>query len=1489
VRLPGEEATYLLERTARLDGSGLRQGCWAEPVPVGRPQPQDVHVEPVAAWLQVVDGMGGVRDMPLRQGENLVGRSPSCRVVLDDELVSRHHAAIEVLGDRVRVRDLGSSNGTAVGGIPISEADLPPGAVLALGRARATVRVAPAAVGAVPSGPRGLVVPHVRSPRLEPVLVARTVELPTPSTSTDRQRPPMLALLAPLVLGLAMYAVTRSPASLVLVALSPLVALTAYVDGKISARRDRRRAAASFDEALRETAGTLAEARHDELRAREGEAPSTSTVVEAAADRGSLLWSRRADLPGFGDVRLGTGSLPSRVTVVVPGRPAHVRRDQDAAWEELASLARAHGVVGPVPVVERLADAGNIGIVPAGGLSMPGPAASAEPDGAEGLLAALVVQLVGLHSPADLVVTAIAGEDQVRRWAWLKWLPHAATSGSPVAGEHLVDDAVAAEHLLRRLEAVVRARSAASPGRQQTGPAAAARDPLVVLVVLEPSLADRARLEHLAEAGPAVGVHLLWLARSLEALPAACRTFVEVGTVSRVGRVRTGAVIELTACEQVPSGSLPEVARLLCATADAGSRAGSRPDLPNRITHADLVPGVSPDSASAVVEAWRAPSDDLGAVVGRTTDGPMRLSLRGQGPHAIVGGTTGAGKSEFLQTWVMALAAAHSPRRVTFLLVDYKGGAAFAECTRLPHTVGLVTDLTPHLVRRALTALRAELTFRERLLDDRGAKDLLALERRGDPDCPPALVIVVDELAALVADVPEFVEGLVDVAQRGRSLGLHLVLATQRPAGVVKDNLRANASLRVALRVADEPDSRDVVGVPDAARIDAGLPGRAVARWGAGPALHFQTTFLGARRASGSEPSVLVHELPFGREEHRVAAAPREGLRDAPEPERDIVRLLRAIRRAARREGFATPRRPWLDPLAPVVALDPLVTALRSEAVGSQGADEKIPLGLIDEPHLQRRSIFAFTPGRDGHLGIMGAGGSGRSGALRAVALAASARSTEPGASPLEVHAIDMTGGALSVLEALPTVGSVVAGDDEERTGRLVRRLVTVVQERRRRLRDAGAPDLAEYRRLVPAHGHLPRVLLLVDGFTELRQRDEQTLSMPVLTGLASVMAAGRQVGVHVVLTVDRPGAVPASMSSSIAEWVVLRLASPTDHAVAGVPPGMLEEAPPGRGVVRGRELQLGVWGGRPDLDGQHRAVVALATTLRAAGTREAEPVGRLATAIRLADLPACAGGRPTIGVRDEDLAPVGLPPGGLVVVAGPRGSGRSTALGTIVAALRRVGAARNAALLSLSRSADGSPGTWQQHVRGAEAVAEASRALAAAWGGALGRGGDGSSSRWTAGRATSTRDDRGSEPGTRTDVVDLVVVEAAEEVEGTVAETGVVALLKAARRSGVTVVVELDSASAGTAWQLSAELRTARTVLVLGPDEGDPESLLRITLPRGARRRLPAGRGYLVERGRPSLVQVATSAAATPRRRDGSAQPDLARHGEEGALSVAA
>ena len=252
-------------------------------------------------------------------------------------------------------------------------------------------------------------------------------------------------------------------------------------------------------------------------------------------------------------------------------------------------------------------------------------------------------------------------------------------------------------------------------------------------------------------------------------------------------------------------------------------------------------------------------------MIGACYDGPFGVDLRQDGPHALIAGTTGAGKSELLQTMIASLACANRPDEMTFVLVDYKGGSAFKDCVHLPHVTGLVTDLDAHLTQRALASLSAELTRRERCWPPPGPRTSRNTPNAGGrqprrPGPLPRLVIVIDEFASLVRDLPDFVTGLVDIAQRGRSLGIHLILATQRPSGVVSADIRANTNLRIALRVTDAAESTDVIDAPDAAQISRATPGRGYVRLGHASLVPFQAGRIGGhgRDATARRGSALA-------------------------------------------------------------------------------------------------------------------------------------------------------------------------------------------------------------------------------------------------------------------------------------------------------------------------------------------------------------------------------------------------------------------------------------------------------------------------------------------------------------------------------------------------------------------------------------------------------------------------------------------------------
>jgi len=368
----------------------------------------------------------------------------------------------------------------------------------------------------------------------------------------------------------------------------------------------------------------------------------------------------------------------------------------------------------------------------------------------------------------------------------------------------------------------------------------------------------------------------------------------------------------------------------------------------------------------------------LAAALGKDADGRVVVDLVADGPHALVAGTTGAGKSELLRTWVVALAARHPPSALAFVLVDYKGGSAFDAVRRLPHVAGLVTDLDPGLGERLLVALRAEVRDREAHLRAAGAADLRDL-----PGGPPRLVVVVDEFATLAAELPDVLGALVDVARRGRSLGVHLVLATQRPAGAVNDDIRANTSLRLCLRTLDPADSQDVLGTATAATLPPDRPGRAWLRRGGAPQLVQIAT--GRRPAGDGRPALEVRRVD----------------RAWPEPE-GPTELDMVVAAHAHRPAVAPI---WLPPLPDHLAVEP-------------GDDPgAVVLGQVDRPADRRQPALVWRPA-DGHLVVVGGRRSGRTSAL-ATAI----------------------GADLAPLAGLPHVGAVLTHHDRDQVRRLVGRL----------------------------------------------------------------------------------------------------------------------------------------------------------------------------------------------------------------------------------------------------------------------------------------------------------------------------------------------------------------------------------------------------------------------------------------------------------------
>jgi len=654
------------------------------------------------------------------------------------------------------------------------------------------------------------------------------VTAPRPPEAPAPFRFPLLASIAPVVVAVAIWAITGSLFALIFAALGPVTALASFVDSKVGGRRARRREQARFARELAAATEHVRDAHVHEIATISEAAPDAEAIVER---RGADPYRWRQESDAAVTLSLGIGERSSDIDL--HGLPASPYPDSAvmAALTQLETSARH--LRAPILADARL------------GIALCGPAVLTS-----AWSRAVAVQMAWALPPDRYWYRRRPGAEL----AWMDALPHSCEAGAPRAGA-LVEFGMVGEN-----EPLTQVAVAADPERLSGG--------CRVIVSVDK------------------GGH----PRVLEHPERSARLAVDVVTLSREQAV--------------------DWADRIRADAVRDGRVTASSELPSRVDLVDIV------DRTAVRTGLSAP-------VAVDAHGIVDLDLVSHGPHAVVGGTTGSGKSELLIGWVLSMAAIHSPERVNFLLVDFKGGAAFAALERLPHTVGTITDLDDDTARRALDSLKAELRFRERQLALTGARSI------DDHPAMSRLVIVVDEFQAMLAEHPDLHTLFADIAARGRSLGVHLILCTQRPGAVVRDGVLANADLRISLRVNNRSDSSAVVGVDDSARIPASARGRAVVR-------------------IGGEPAHLV----------------QFALADAVVTEK-IIGVW---------SGLPAPRRPWREPL-------PQKILAREIPPSPDG----VIIGMLDLPHEQRWDTAVWNE-PSGHLLVMGGPRSGKSAALATVA-----------------------------------------------------------------------------------------------------------------------------------------------------------------------------------------------------------------------------------------------------------------------------------------------------------------------------------------------------------------------------------------------------------------------------------------------------------------------------------------------------------------------
>lgn len=980
----------------------------------------------------------------------------------------------------------------------------------------------------------------------------------------------------------------------VLMVVAALVFVVALVGGlgmaftqRGNAVRNRRTQRERYLDYLEELRGAL-RARTAVVRERAADVdPAPDTLPRLVGDP-ARLWERRRSHGDFLRVRVGSGDV-DWLDLTVPPDQNPVQPLDPLMLAELEQVAEHYGNVHGMPISVRLDGAGDVSIV-------------GDRDAVLTVARALVAQLAALHAPEDLQLAATFSADRARDWEWFDLLPHVRmerTFDGPLRARRVAEDVPALARLLAG-ELGERARAAAM--RRRSGGSGQQTD-LARLVVLADEHGDVAVPLALPEGETRpedLRITVVHLVSDRLHEPSDVRVRVTARTVTGDGSGSTPATtlevvdtreavegepahVQTAVCDAVSPTLVTAVARALAPlrlSADVEERADASvaigvPDL----LGVDDVTTIDPD------RTWRAraPRDFLRVPIGVDDFGaPLLLDLKesaqlGMGPHGICIGATGSGKSEMLRTLVLGLAVSHPPEDLAMILVDYKGGAAFAPFARLPHVAGLIDNLAddPQLTRRARASIAGEVRRRQEMLRDAGAAPSITHYRElrtHRPELPPMphLVLVIDEFGELLTAEPEFVDLLLTIGRIGRSIGVHLLLSSQRIEAGKLRGLDTYLSYRLGLRTFSEAESQVVLDTGDAFHLPA-VPGYGYLKVDTSVYTRFRSGYVSgpledatataAAPVADTDSVPEPFELPAYNTLGAADAEPGEPELESPDVGRSVVD--EAVERLDRGDRSTTPV--WLPPLPTRLTLGAVLDPDRAV----DGTGVVVPIGLLDDPARQRQRPWSLdlTQG-GGHVAVIGAPGSGRTTFLRTVA-ASIALTTTP--RQVSVYGMDLAGGGLGRIEGFPHVGGVATRADRNRLLRLVEELQAMIRLRERVFRDHGIDSLAELR-VRHAAGRVPElgsadVVLLVDGFGVMRTEFEE-----LEDAFGDLLQRGGSFGIHVVVALTRWNELRLANQPLIGQRFELRLNDPADSTIARAAAATLKAGEPGR-VLTGDEL----------------------------------------------------------------------------------------------------------------------------------------------------------------------------------------------------------------------------------------------------------------------------------------------------------------------------
>ena len=951
--------------------------------------------------------------------------------------------------------------------------------------------------------------------------------------------------------------------TLTMTGMSIINSTTSYVKSRKKYKVETKKRIVDYEAYLQRKATEIYEVREKQKHALSYHYPDIETIQEMTRVLHSRIYEKTRFHHDFLTFRVGVGHVKSSFSIEY--KEEEFTQEKDELKEAANQLKHEYSHVDMVPIGTDLMN-GPVGYI--------GPRRLVLKQ-----LQQLVMQIAFFHSYYDVQFVTIFPEEEKEQWEWMRWLPHANLRDVNVRGFVYHDRS--RDQVLNTLYQILKSRKQ-NQDEKKSGPDKTIFTPhYVVLITDEKLILDHMVMEFFNEDISHLGVSLIFVQDVMQSLPEHVKAVIDI-------RDTNHGNIVLEQGELVNRHFDPDL-MADCFDKESISR-GLAPlnhlqnlknSIPESVTFLEMY-NIETVEELDIKRRWQQNETykSLAVPLGlRGKDDIVLLNLheKAHGPHGLVAGTTGSGKSEIIQSYILSLAVNFHPYEVAFLLIDYKGGGMANLFKDLPHLVGTITNLDGAQSMRALASIKAELQKRQRLFGEFEVNHInqyQKLYKQGKVTEPmPHLFLISDEFAELKSEQPEFMKELVSTARIGRSLGIHLILATQKPSGVVDDQIWSNSKFKLALKVQNASDSNEMLKTPDAA--DITLPGRAYLQVGNNEIYElFQSAWSGADYVKDKNDEEHIDTTVYAINDlgqYDILTEDLSGL----EKKEDLTKLpseldavIEHIDQYTKEAGIEALPKPWLPPLAERIYLPELHPVNYQEMWEQPKGDLECIIGMIDEPQLQSQSKHRINLTYDGHLAVFSSPAFGKSTFLQMMMLGF-AREHSP--EHLHAYLLDFGTNGLLPIKDLPHVADTISLEELEKTEKFVRRLTAEIKERKKMLKNYSVASLKMYEEA--SKTQVPSIILVIDNYDAIKEEHElQQILEPLINQVAR---EGAGIGIHLLISGVRHAGMKAQLISNIKTQISLYLIDGGESkSIVGRTDLVIEEIP-GRALIKLEEPTL--------------------------------------------------------------------------------------------------------------------------------------------------------------------------------------------------------------------------------------------------------------------------------------------------------------------------